>query len=113
MSALANLAGLFYPSDEEKWNENILWQPIPVHTVPIDSDYVLCGWLFCPKYKASLDSYFNESSESHRIYTEYADQFDFWSRMCGLNISSTEQVLKLYKTLNIEMEQNKTLVFLI
>lgn len=39
MSAQANLAGLFYPSEEEMWSD-LPWQPIPVHTVPKKLDKV-------------------------------------------------------------------------
>lgn len=41
MSAELVLAAMFPPSDREMWNEfNFTWQPIPVHTVPVDQDYV-------------------------------------------------------------------------
>ena len=43
MSAYSNLAGLFPPNGSEVWNDNLQWQPIPVHTVPQDRDHVsLC-----------------------------------------------------------------------
>jgi len=40
MSAYSNLAGLFPPQDSQVWNDDLLWQPIPVHTEPLESDYV-------------------------------------------------------------------------
>lgn len=40
MSAEANLAGLFPPQGTQRFNPNISWQPIPVHTVPIADDRV-------------------------------------------------------------------------
>jgi len=40
MSAYCNLAGLFPPQGSQVWNENLLWQPISVHTVPADLDHV-------------------------------------------------------------------------
>ena len=40
MSAYCNLAGLFPPQGSQVWNEKLLWQPIPVHTVPKDLDSV-------------------------------------------------------------------------
>uniref|UniRef100_A0A8C9LZI3 acid phosphatase n=1 Tax=Piliocolobus tephrosceles TaxID=591936 RepID=A0A8C9LZI3_9PRIM len=38
MSAMTNLAALFPPEGVSIWNPNLLWQPIPVHTVPISED---------------------------------------------------------------------------
>lgn len=40
MSAYSNLAGLYEPSKKKNWNENILWTPIPVHTLPENMDNV-------------------------------------------------------------------------
>lgn len=30
MSAEAALSGLFIPTEEEQWNDRIMWQPVPV-----------------------------------------------------------------------------------
>uniref|UniRef100_A0A8C3XDJ6 acid phosphatase n=1 Tax=Cyanoderma ruficeps TaxID=181631 RepID=A0A8C3XDJ6_9PASS len=40
MSAQASLAGLYPPTQGQIWNHRILWQPIPVHTVPLAHDNV-------------------------------------------------------------------------
>jgi lysosomal acid phosphatase len=40
MSAESNLAGMFPPVGDQVWNEDIHWQPIPVHTVPEKLDNV-------------------------------------------------------------------------
>lgn len=40
MSAEANLAGLYPPEEQQVFNPNISWQPIPVHTVPDDMEKV-------------------------------------------------------------------------
>uniref|UniRef100_A0A9J7X1U9 Lysosomal acid phosphatase n=1 Tax=Cyprinus carpio carpio TaxID=630221 RepID=A0A9J7X1U9_CYPCA len=38
MSAEANLAGMFPPNGSEEFNPDLKWQPIPVHTVPVDKE---------------------------------------------------------------------------
>lgn len=40
MSALANMAGMYPPVGKEMWNENITWQPIPIHSRPKNWDPV-------------------------------------------------------------------------
>uniref|UniRef100_A0A452QFR4 Lysosomal acid phosphatase n=1 Tax=Ursus americanus TaxID=9643 RepID=A0A452QFR4_URSAM len=48
MSAEANLAGLFPPNGMQRFNPNISWQPIPVHTVPIAEDRQTHGLVLPP-----------------------------------------------------------------
>ncbi|XP_047142451.1 lysosomal acid phosphatase isoform X1 [Hydra vulgaris] len=54
-SAETQLAGLYPPIGYQVWNENITWQPIPVHTVPGDVDPVLrSDDTYCPRLKKLL-----------------------------------------------------------
>lgn len=43
MSAQANLAALFVPTESEKIKEDLLWQPVSVHTVPDEMDTLIHG----------------------------------------------------------------------
>ncbi|XP_066144524.1 prostatic acid phosphatase-like isoform X2 [Euwallacea fornicatus] len=49
-SAASNLAGLFPPEEEQVWNKNLLWQAIPIHTVPMEEDQILAAAVPCAKY---------------------------------------------------------------
>lgn len=40
MSAAALLAGLYPPKGSQIWNEDLLWQPIPVNPIPREMDNV-------------------------------------------------------------------------
>ncbi|KAK6020515.1 hypothetical protein OSTOST_13829 [Ostertagia ostertagi] len=48
MSAQANMAGLFPPSKSEMWEDNLPWQPVPVHSVPRAIDKELYEDISCP-----------------------------------------------------------------
>lgn len=110
MSAQVNLAALFFPTADEKWSEDILWQPIPVHTIPKQFDNILYASAECPKYKATYDEYMKKSAEVQRIYTEYADLFPYLSKKSGSNITTITDVYWLYNTLDIERQHNKPFV---
>ena len=40
MSAQSVLASMYAPEGNQMWGEGLPWQPIPVHTVPKDTDPV-------------------------------------------------------------------------
>ncbi|XP_031637759.1 lysosomal acid phosphatase-like [Contarinia nasturtii] len=109
MSALANLAGLFPPHAEEKWNEDIAWQPIPVHTIPPNLDYVLRAPGDCPRYSAALKKYKKESPEVLGILKENKENILYWSKMCGSNLTTIDDISQVYDILNIQRQHNKTL----
>jgi lysosomal acid phosphatase len=50
MSALADLAGLYPPTEDQVWDEDLDWQPIPVHTVPEEEDLLMETGSDCPRY---------------------------------------------------------------
>ncbi|XP_045156225.2 prostatic acid phosphatase-like [Mercenaria mercenaria] len=77
MSAYSVLAGLFPPIQEDRlWNEEITWQPIPVHTVPLEEDYLLIPDHPCPVYEAAK----NKTNENNPIIQQTMEEFsDFYS----------------------------------
>lgn len=111
MSAQASLAGLFFPTEEEKFIKEILWQPIPVHTMLHRSDHILSGGVKCPKYDATLKRYMDESKDVQQIYKKYKKHFAHWSKMCGSNITEIKHVQSLYDTLKIEQDAGKRFLF--
>lgn len=110
MSAQACLAGLYPPTDEEKWNDEIMWQPIPVHTIPLRIDRNLSLGKYFPEYDAAIQSFMKQCPEVQRIYTEYESLFKHWTQMSGTSITTIYDVYSLHKTLVIERERNMKLV---
>ncbi|XP_033762261.1 lysosomal acid phosphatase-like isoform X2 [Pecten maximus] len=56
MSAECNLAGLYPPASDQMWNNNITWQPIPIHTKPKYEDNRINMGEDCPSYTEQYDA---------------------------------------------------------
>ncbi|XP_006214633.2 prostatic acid phosphatase [Vicugna pacos] len=96
MSAMTNLAALFPPKGTSVWNPNLLWQPIPVHTVPLSEDQLLyMPFKNCPRFQ-ELESETLKSEEFLKRLHPYKafietlpnltgyqgqDLFEIWSKI--------------------------------
>ncbi|XP_020298442.1 prostatic acid phosphatase-like isoform X2 [Pseudomyrmex gracilis] len=107
MSAEANLAGLYPPVKNQVW-DTIKWMPIPVHTVPIELDYILRASKRCPRYDYELEKVLT-SPEMKRINKKNAKLYAYLTEHSGEEISSLQKVEYLYNILYIENLYNKTL----
>lgn len=50
ISAQLLLAGLFPPKGTDVWSDKLMWQPIPIHTVPDYNDTEVAQKVFCSKF---------------------------------------------------------------
>ncbi|XP_010610728.1 lysosomal acid phosphatase isoform X4 [Fukomys damarensis] len=102
MSAEANLAGLFPPDGTQRFNPNISWQPIPVHTVPLAEDRLLKFPLGpCPRYEQLQ----NETRQTAEYQNEIAQNTQFLAMVAnetGLADLTLETVWNVYDTLFCE-----------
>lgn len=57
MSASHMLAGMYPPRNEQIWNNSLLWQAIPIHTMPGESDNVLAMKRPCALYDKAYKEY--------------------------------------------------------
>lgn len=101
MSAETNLAGLYPPKENQIWN-SIRWIPIPVHTVPELEDNVLAGKKYCQRYKFELDRVL-ESPKIKKINQDNKHLYDYLTEKTGMNVTSLEDVNRIYDTLYIEV----------
>lgn len=109
MSAEANLAGLFPPGDKQMWNDKLLWQPIPIHTIPEHSDYILAAKKPCARYEYAMKKY-EESPEIKALFKKFKPLFKYIEENSGKTIRTFNDVLEVYNTLWIENLKNKTYV---
>eukprot|EP00092_Neocalanus_flemingeri_P076897 GFUD01095429.1.p1 GENE.GFUD01095429.1~~GFUD01095429.1.p1 ORF type:complete len:410 (+),score=111.59 GFUD01095429.1:112-1341(+) len=109
MSAQSNLAGLYPPSGYWKWNPDLAWQPIPVHTVPEQWDNMLSNHHHhCPRL-TQLREDLEDSAFMKSIYEDNKDLFEYISKHTGLNIKTVEKLDWIYDALLIDDFYNKTL----
>lgn len=108
MSALSNLAGFFPPIGTDIWNQNLLWQPIPVHTIPEHKDKILAAKKSCPAYDYALNKLRN-SDEFKKLDKKYSQIYKYLTEKTGKKIQNMQGVQYIYGILFIEDLFNKTL----
>ena len=108
MSAMSNLAGLYPPKKGQIWNPDLLWQPIPVHTVPVDDDNIIGNHAKCPKYEKLLKNIEN-LPELQKVKAENEWVFKYLTENTGSNVTSLWDIDYLTDCLYIESVYNKTL----
>jgi hypothetical protein len=85
-----------------------MWQPIPVHTRPLDDDNILSSHASCPRMEELLAKVSNEP-EILALINKYKWVFDYLTNYTGQEITDLWGVDYLYDTLYIETLYNKTL----
>lgn len=105
MSALCNLAGLFPPIESQIWNEDLLWQPIPVHSMPDLMDHLLSTNRPCPRYSYEKKK-LKQSNKIRKLRKRLKPFLEFLTEKSGRKITSLFHVRKLYNTLYVEELKN-------
>ncbi|CAG4962078.1 unnamed protein product [Parnassius apollo] len=108
MSAQANLAGMFPPTGKSVWNEDLLWQPIPVHTKPERDDELLAMKKNCIAYNKEKEQYLNSKAYKDRL-SKYQNLMDYLTTYTGKEIRDYEDMKDIYSNLFIEDLYNFTL----
>ncbi|XP_023310390.1 lysosomal acid phosphatase isoform X1 [Anoplophora glabripennis] len=91
MSAAANLAGLYPPQGRQVWNKDLLWRPIPIHTVKKKDDNVLAMKKPCAK----LDELFEKNKQStfyKQINKDHAELYEYLSEHTGMTVADIDDV---------------------
>ncbi|XP_019872644.1 prostatic acid phosphatase [Aethina tumida] len=107
MSALANLAGLYPPDEEQKWSE-LNWMPIPIHNRPNVEDSVIAMEKPCDKYERLFEELM-ESEHFKQVDREYKKIYEYLTENSGTKTKTLKAAKALYTTLSIEEQRNLTL----
>lgn len=101
MSAECTVAGMFPPSVDEIWNDDLNWQPIPIHTMPLEDDYLLNSFVDCSRFEQLFQQRLN-SDELKSLMEQHRTLIDFMEKNSGLKLQKVDDVWKLYSGLLIE-----------
>ncbi|XP_054273281.1 prostatic acid phosphatase-like isoform X1 [Macrosteles quadrilineatus] len=106
-SAAVLLAALFPPSADQVWNDQLLWQPIPIHSSPLSMDKLITVKAKCPLY--DREKHKSDSELSAKYDKQNSELYKYLTDKAGQNISSLLDVESLFNILEIEKETGKQL----
>lgn len=82
-SASAVSAGLYPPTDNQIWNQNLLWLPIPIKTAPHECNTIIVHDRKCPRYEkllkeTKMSDYFLEINRNQSSIFELIKNHTGW-----------------------------------
>ncbi|XP_059831354.1 lysosomal acid phosphatase-like isoform X6 [Hypanus sabinus] len=101
MSAQVNLAGLYIPQGHQIFHPDVKWQPIPVHTVPVEQDeFLKFPRKNCPRFQKLLEETMNSREVREKIQKN-TDFLNMVSNNTKMNVTMLNE-WKVYDTLFCE-----------
>lgn len=102
MSTECTMVGLFPPiTKEEVWHTDLNWQPIPIHTLPLDDDYLLNSFVECARFDQLFERRLNDPDVSY-LMKKHQQLIEFMAQNSGMPLRRIDDVWKLYSGLVIE-----------
>lgn len=105
-SAQCHLAGLSPPSDEWAWNKTFRWQPVPIHTRPVQEDGMLVpGDAICPEADAE-EQRVKDSPEGQEFLQKYHKLYVTLTEKTGSIIADWTDAAYVFDALLIQKYHN-------
>lgn len=106
MSAEANIASMFPPPEDKKLSEDLNWMPIPVHTMPIDDDYILAAQKPCDRYDFEMQKIINGTMYKG-LFKQHKPLLDYLEEHSGFKMTTISNVCFLYDALYTQQMKGK------
>lgn len=108
MSAQTQLNGLYPPHGQQVWRQKLDWQPVGVHVVPANEDYLLRPYDYnCPRLKEALKKS-KEEPEYLKTVRKYKKALSYISSKAGRQYT-LDNVYQVRDALFCEKSHNLTL----
>ncbi|KAF5302431.1 hypothetical protein FQR65_LT08520 [Abscondita terminalis] len=107
MTASLVLAGLFPPSESDKWSDELNWIPIPVAYKDIDYELARPND-YCPAYQLELNRILN-SQDVLNLLNKYNSTLEVLSRNSGIIYKTLRDVFLFHQLLISEQDMNLVL----
>ncbi|XP_053601206.1 prostatic acid phosphatase-like isoform X2 [Plodia interpunctella] len=95
MSAYTFLAGLYPPTEKQMWHPELLWQPIPVHSLPRELDNIVAATKKCKRFTEMYEELKAEKDMEPR----FTELFDYLSKYTNQSMRSVLDVDFLYSSM--------------
>ncbi|XP_043260530.1 venom acid phosphatase Acph-1-like isoform X1 [Colletes gigas] len=109
MSAQLVNAGLWPPTETQKWDDDINWQPIPMDYISIEKDTLLLG-MRCPNFVSEMNRVLN-TIQMKETMLHHLPLFDYVSHNSGIEIRKPSEVALLYAALETKADLNQSLPY--
>lgn len=108
-SATVVLSALFPPISNQIWNEQLLWNPIAVHSIPSKVDYLISCDIACRRYVKALNEY-QQTPEIKSLINKNQKLFEYLEKNTGQPVRNLDQLKDIQNILSIENSMNFTYV---
>lgn len=98
LSASYNMAGMFPPVKQQIWNDALMWQALPIHSVPVELDHLVSMIRRCPLYDQTYEEY-QQSPEIKRILKNNQSVIEYIELHAGIKVQQICHIKYLYDRL--------------
>lgn len=100
------MASMFPPPDDKKLSEDLNWMPIPVHSMPIDDDYLLAAQKQCDRYDFEMQKITNGTMYKE-LFKRYKPLLAYLKEHSGFKMTTITEVCLLYDALYTQQIKGK------